>query len=36
MIVIDVLASAVYLYNRDWRHGLYWLFAAALTVCMTY
>ena len=35
IIGLSVGAGVVYLYTGDWRRGLYWLFAAALGVCVT-
>lgn len=36
MVVVDVLASAVYAFSRDWRHTIYWAAAAVLTASVTF
>ena len=36
MIVVDVIASIVYGFNKDWRHCIYWAAAAVLTTCVTF
>ena len=36
LIVLDVCAAIAYGLNNDWRHCIYWLAAAVLTVCVTY
>ena len=36
LIVLDVLASIVYLSNGDTRRCIYWLAAAVLTLTVTY
>ncbi len=36
LIVFDVLAAIVYLYNKDYRKAIYWISAAALTTSVTY
>ena len=36
LMVLDLLASAGYLFARDWRHAIYWLAAAVLTATVTY
>jgi len=38
LIALDVLAAAGYAYHdvSDWRHIVYWLSAAVLTVCVTF
>ena len=36
LIVIDVLAAMPYAIDGDWRKSLYWLFAAGLTITVTY
>ena len=36
LIVIDVFAALTYLPSGDWRHVLYWLFAAGLTFVVTW
>jgi len=36
LIVIDVLASMVYVSKGDWRKTLYWIAAAVLTFVITY
>jgi hypothetical protein len=36
MIAVDVMASIVYAFNRDWRHTIYWAAAAVLTACVTF
>jgi len=35
LIGLDVMASAVYAYNLDWRRSVYWLAAAVLTLMVT-
>lgn len=35
LIVLDVLAGIVYLAYGDFKHGIYWLSAASLTICVT-
>lgn len=36
LIVLDVLAAGVYLFNGDIRKTIYWISAAALTSCVTF
>lgn len=36
LIVLDVLAAAVYGWRGDVRHLIYWLAAAVLTATVTY
>ena len=36
LIVLDLLASGVYLYFSDWRRAIYWLAAAVLTATVTF
>lgn len=36
LIVLDCLASLVYLYYGDWRRAIYWLAAAVLTATVTF
>ena len=36
LIVLDVCAALVYVPSGDWRHVIYWLAAAVLTVTVTY
>jgi hypothetical protein len=36
LIVLDVLASVVYVCNGDLRHAIYWLSAGVLTACVTF
>ncbi len=36
LIVLDLCAAAVYLYDMDIRRTLYWVAAAVLTACVTY
>ncbi len=36
LIVLDVCAALVYLWNKDYRHCVYWLSAAVLTICVTF
>ena len=36
LIVIDVLAAAVYWSKGDWRKVLYWIAAAVLSFVVTY
>ena len=35
LIVLDFLAGVVYLAKGDWKHGIYWLSAMSLTICVT-
>jgi hypothetical protein len=35
MIVLQFLASATYLFNGDWKRGVYWMAASVLTLCVT-
>jgi hypothetical protein len=35
LIVLDFLAALVYLSKGDWKHGVYWLSAMSLTICVT-
>lgn len=35
LIVLDVAASAMYLYYTNWKMSVYWLAAAVLTICVT-
>ena len=36
LIVLDILASLVYLYYGDWRRFIYWMAAAVLTASVTF
>ncbi len=36
LIVLDVLASIVYVSHGDVRHAIYWLSAGVLTACVTF
>lgn len=36
LIIIQTFAALPYFIDGDWRKGLYWLFAAGLTVVVTY
>jgi len=36
LIILDLGAGIVYLFCGDIRHFLYWLFAAGLTICVTF
>ena len=36
LIVLDLGAAAVYLWQKDYRRALYWFFAAALTATVTF
>jgi hypothetical protein len=36
LIILDVLAAVAYFPEGDWRHVVYWLSAAVLTVTVTY
>lgn len=36
LIIIDVFAAIPYAMHGDWRKALYWLFAAGLTITVTY
>ena len=35
LILLDFLAAVVYLAKGDWKHGVYWLAAMTLTICVT-
>ena len=35
LICLDVCAALVYAYYHDWKHAIYWLAAATLTICVT-
>ena len=35
LIVLDFLAAIVYLWHGDVKHGVYWLSAMSLTICVT-
>lgn len=35
LIALDFGASAVYFLNGDIKHGIYWIAAATLTICVT-
>ena len=36
LIVLDIAASTVWFIHGDWRRGVYWIAAAALTFVVTY
>ena len=36
LIILDFLAGVVYLSYGDLRHFFYWIFAAVLTICVTF
>jgi hypothetical protein len=36
LILIDLLASLVYLHYGDYRHTIYWIAAAILTASITF
>lgn len=36
MLVLDAGAVVSYAWQRDWHHALYWLFAAGITVVVTW
>jgi hypothetical protein len=36
LIVIDVMAALVYVFDGDWRRAVYWLAAAVLTTTVTF
>lgn len=36
LIVLDVVASIVYLSSNDWRRAIYWIAAAVLTATVTF
>lgn len=36
LIVLDVGASLVYAFNKDYKMAVYWLAAAILNVCVTF
>ncbi len=31
LIALDLCAAAVYFITKDWKHGLYWVFAACIS-----
>ena len=35
LAILDLCAALVYLYTRDFRHAIYWLAAAVLTITVT-
>lgn len=35
-VLLSVGACLGYLYARDWKHALYWFFAAGITATVTY
>ena len=35
LIILDVCAGFVYLFNGDIKHFVYWCAAATLTICVT-
>lgn len=35
LIILDVCAALTYGYFADWKHMVYWLAAATLTICVT-
>jgi hypothetical protein len=35
LAVLSIIASVRYFIGGDWKHGLYWLFAACLTTVVT-
>lgn len=35
LVVLDISAALVYGYYWDWKHMVYWLAAATLTICVT-
>ncbi len=36
LITINLLSSAIYGYNGDWRRCVYWIAAAVLTAMVTF
>ena len=36
LIVLDICAAAVYLFNGDIKKTIYWIAAAVLNVCVTF
>ena len=32
MAILSILAAGVYVYNKQYAHALYWVFAASLTI----
>jgi hypothetical protein len=36
LITIDIGAAFVYAFNGDWKHFVYWLAAATLTITVTF
>jgi hypothetical protein len=36
MIILSVMASIIYFYKGDIRHGVYWLAGATLTASVTF
>lgn len=35
LVVLDICAASNYAYDGDWRHFVYWIAAAVLTLCVT-
>lgn len=35
MFVLSICAAISYFWNGDWKHGLYWTFAAGITAVVT-
>ena len=35
LILLDICAAIVYFALKDIKHGVYWLAAATLTICVT-
>lgn len=36
LILIDIIAGAVYYSKGDWKKGTYWIAAAVLSYCVTF
>jgi len=36
LIILDFMASFVYLYHGDYRHTIYWMAAGILTITVTF
>jgi hypothetical protein len=36
MIVLDVAAAAIYGFNKDWKHMIYWLAGSIMIYCITF
>jgi len=36
LIILDLCAAGVYLWNGDYKHTMYWIAAAVLTITVTF